>query len=998
MGEIIAGENKLFVDGVIAQLWSAVQRECQWLEPPRLNQLYSGKITWPAGRRPLHLEQHLVVPEHLNGYPLAGLSLRLALVWWAEAAEVFVDGRLAQSGDLFDAQPRILLRTAVKPGEQIHLQLKLISPSHDQGALIRSHLIYQKPPPDHFDDPGIIASQLEVLNHLCPDQQATLAEITRHLDLSVLNNPPAWAATVGQWYTNLEATGLKPGVKKNRIYLLGHAHLDLAWLWPVPETWLAAERTFSSVINLHRDFPELIFSHSTPALYQWLEQHRPQLFQQIQAGVQAGWWEAAGGMWVEPDLNLIGPEAIVRQLLYGQLYLEAKFGTVNEIAWLPDTFGFCATLPQFLAGAGIRYFVTQKLLWNDTSQFPHPVFWWRSPDGSQVLALMSGPIGEGFDPTKIAQHLAAWQNQTNYPEYLWLIGVGDHGGGPTRDMLETTRRWQAEQLAFPEISSATALGYLQKLAAESKQFPTWQGELYLQFHRGCYTSHADQKRHNRTCESLLYQAELWATIATLTTGQSYPKLELQQAWQRVMFNQFHDILPGTAITEVFTEANQNWQRAIATAQAVIRQAWQSLAVYLPEPPRPNAQALVVDNCLNWPRSQVIQLECSGQDLQVLDSQGQIIPSQASNGKLYFWAENVPSIGYAAFWLCSIDPAAPVTTGTQSGLSLTNEFLEVSIDRTTGNLDGVFDRINQWSVLSDPGNQLLFWQDQGQYWDAWNIDPDYQQYPLEPPELVEIIPWDFGSLRQSIRVTRRFRNSTFWQDYILERGCPYLKIATRVDWQERGVLVKASFPLGMAAETVSYEIPGGAIARPTNNPEQWEVPALKWADYSDGHHGVGLLNDCKHGYSVRGQQLQLTLLRSPSWPDPFCDLGQHEFTYALYPHMGNWQQAATVKRGYELQMPLTCQRLQPSQGRGHSRHSWLELNSEQLVITALKQSEKSDQQWILRCYEWLGRPTTLDLSNQLGLKLQSRVDLLERPLPEEPENISAHSIVSFGLGI
>ncbi|MBD2047212.1 alpha-mannosidase [Coleofasciculus sp. FACHB-64] len=1009
-----------------------------------------GHIAWEAGQKVLWLSQKLIIPQDLHLYPLSGLALRLVLTWWAEDAQIFVNGVKVQAGDLFDCSTRVLLSPSVTPGEKITVALRLVSPGHDDGALVRSRCIYEFTTDDRIE-PGFIADELAVLQRYLktfePEKLDILAAAVAEIDWTALPDEQKFERSLSTLRQNLldtlGSTESKIQNLKSKICLLGHAHLDLAWLWPVSDTWEAAQRTFESVLKLLQEFPNLTFCHSTPALYAWIEQHRPDLFAAIQQQVAAGRWEVVGGMWVEPELNIINGESIVRQLLYGQRYVLEKFGQLSTVAWLPDSFGFCATLPQFLKSAGIEYFVTQKLRWNDTTKFPYEVFWWRSLDGSQIFSLMSAPIGEGIDPIKMASYACDWEIQTSLKESLWLPGVGDHGGGPTRDMLEVQARWEKSPF-FPRLEFTTSESYLQQISTQhpnSTLFPVWDDELYLEFHRGCYTTHADQKRFQRRSEGLLYQAELFASLASISTGASYPQQELESAWKKVLFNQFHDILPGSSIPQVFVDANQAWQEVEQVGAEIVQQALRAIAtsIALPPPPQPDALPVIVFNSLNWQRSEVVTvpLPASAHHWQIYDLEGKLLPSQLSEGTtLLFLAENTPSVGYRLFWLCpqNLDPQAelpskrqqyghPSTSFPDSNATnpdniryrgknciVENDLLRVIVDSQTGDLSSVFDKINHREILSQVGgNQLQAFQDSGQYWDAWNIDPNYAQHPLPPTQLKSIEWVEQGTVQTRLRVVRQLGESKFCQDYVLQADSPLLKIITTVDWQERHVLVKAAFPLTLTADSATYEIPCGAIVRSTRDANgrstqpqtpaetaKWEVPALHWADLADNDYGVSLLNDCKYGYDAQPSQLRLTLLRSSSWPDPEADRGWHQFTYALYPHQGSWQSAHTVRRGYELNLPLQVMLL-PSVGEQNSSlppvGQLLDLQTENLILIALKQSEDNSQQWILRCYECHGEEAQMQLNSDLDLAIAHPVDLLERPI-EAPEMFAPGKIASI----
>jgi alpha-mannosidase len=1013
-------------------------------------------IVWSSGRQVIWLGQQFVVPQHLQGYPLAGLTLRLGLTWWAEFAQIFVNGQLVQEGDLFDSSTRVLLSQSVVPREEIAVALRLVSPGHDIGGLMRSHCIYEST--DNID-PGFVADELAVLQKYLeafePEQLDNLAAAVAQIDWEAVSQQEEFTRSLSTLRHNLQSQIPNP---KSKIHLLGHAHLDLAWLWPVSETWEVAQRTFASVLKLQQEFPSLTFCHSTPALYAWIEQHRPDLFAAIKEQIAAGRWEVVGGMWVEPELNLISGESIVRQVLYAQRYVREKFGQLTTIAWVPDSFGFTWQLPQILKQGGIEYFVTQKLHWNDTTKFPYGAFWWRSPNGTQIFSLMSPPNTAGVmdtNPLAMASYSIDWETQTKLKNALWLPGVGDHGGGPTRDMLEVAQRWQHSPF-FPRLEFTTARDYLQQIervisnGEENSNSPLpnpiWNDELYLEFHRGCYTTHADQKRWNRRCEGLLYQAELFASLATLTAGTAYPQQLLENAWKTVLFNQFHDILPGTSIPEVFVEANEAWQEVEQVGLMILEESLSAIAsqITLPPPPQPNAQPIIVFNPLNWQRSELVAISVAEiGEWEIYDLSGQKLLSQfTEESKLLFLAKDIPSVGYCTFWLCRGDSGSQkpcIPTSQEQGWALENQLLRVVVDPDTGDLSSVFDQLNQREVLSGAGNQLQAFQDSGQYWDAWNIDPNYAQHPLPPTQLKSIEWIERGVLRSRLRVVRQLGQSQFCQDYVLDAESPILKIETTVDWQECHVLVKAAFPLNVEANYATYEIPCAAIQRPTRpqtaaEQAKWEVPALHWADLTDSRlevcdrtppdstnscpiqnpkskiqnrYGVSLLNDCKYGYDARPSQLRLTLLRSPCWPDPQADYGIHQFSYALYPHSGSWQSAATVRRGYELNLPLFVLH---HPAIGEPNHTplqpigrFLDLKAPNLVLMALKQAEDASNEWILRCYECHGELAELSFESDLDLAIAYPVDVLEQPtrfsqpLPSEGcLSVAPWKIATFAL--
>ena len=985
-----------------------------------------GYIVFAKGRQTIWLAQKITVPQTLQGYPVSGSSLRLVLTWWAQSARIFIDGKLVQEGDLFDSSARVLITENAVPGREYLVVIHLVSPSHDIGALMRSHLLYESDLPKI--DPGLVADELSVLNRYLaqfqPERLKLLAAELDKLDWHDVRHSK-FGSDLAELRSNL--LPLAKDLKQRCFHLLGHAHLDMAWLWTTEETYEVAERTFKSVLSLQQDFLALTFGHTSPALYQWLEVNRPQLFEQIQNAVRSNKWEILGGMWIEPETNLVSGESLIRQLLYGQQYYQAKFGEICQVAWLPDSFGFTWQLPQIMQQCGIEYFVTGKLHWNDTTKFPHGCFWWESPDGTRLLTLMSPPNVTGVmdtNPITMANYAIDWETQTGLQDIFWLPGVGDHGGGPTRDMLEVAAKWQDSPF-FPEIEFSTAIDYLNKISAAS-DFPVWQDELYLELHRGCYTVHAEQKKSNRYCERLLYEAELWLTLATLLCKdrldsqplfpimnriiekeglcQGDKRQLIEIAWKKVLFNQFHDILPGTSIPEVFTEADRDWATAIEIGESLLESALKAIALSIDFPKAPpNAKPLVVFNSLNWERSQVVAI-ATRKHYQIYDLQGNSIPCQAEPEQVLFLAQ-IPAVGYRVYWMVEQELERDYSK-IERDFILENDYLKAIVDRHTGNLHSVYDKQNQREVLAKPGEIQAF-TDKGQYWDAWNIDPEYEQKQLDEPRLKSITWLEAGIVRQKVRVIKQLNKSEFIQDYILENHSPILKIANTVDWQETHVMVKAAFTFNLKSEFVTSEIPCGTINR-TTKPKtaeeraKWEVSGLNWVDLTDEEqkYGVSLLNDCKYGYDACSNQLRLTLLRSAVWPDPESDRGIHHFTYAIYPHSNSWQAAKTVQKGYELNTPLQTviidEHQQPSTKELSPTGELLNLSADNLILMALKFS--NSQELILRCYEAHGEEAQLNLQSDLNLELDTATNCLETEKSELPANskVKPYKIETFKL--
>lgn len=1023
--------------------------ESQW-QPASLNARHH--IAWERGGKVLWLRQQLHWPSHRHGYALAGLRVVLDLRWWAEQAEIYVNGTLVQTGDLFDCFTRLTLCPDLVPGDSLELSLRLVSPHHDDGALVTSRLSCETPwgspalDPTSSPEPSFVADELTIANQylqqLNPAQHPALVAAVRTIAWDAVSDREQFHHSLGQMRASLAA--LTPWFKARTIHCVGHAHLDLAWLWPLADTWQAAERTFTSVLNLQQEFPHLTYTHSSPALFAYLQTHRPDLFAAIQAQVRQGRWAIDAGLWVEPDLNLISGESIARQILYGQRYCQTHFGQISPIAWLPDSFGFSWQLPQLLQQGGIRYFATQKLRWNDSTTFPHHWFWWQGLDGTAIASLTLPPIGADLDPLAMATYAVEWEATTTLKQCLWLPGVGDHGGGPTKAMVLRAQRWNQSPF-FPNVQFSPVLDVLDQLPTgptpqpcpspqpvtlpPDPTLPVWQDELYLELHRGCYTTHGDQKRFNRQCEVMLYQAELFSALATATADAPYPHTVLEQAWKAMLLNQFHDILPGSSIPEVFADANPQWQAALDSGYTCRQNALAHLTQAVQaHPPCIGAVPLFVFNSLNWTRNELVRVDLvhwathAHIDLQItppsewgiVDTDGTPIPSQLTpyadvhttseqpHPILLFQAESVPSVGYRLYWLVPKRSTAPVSPRPTSPWVLENTYLQATLQPQTGDLARLWDKENQQEIFQPGGSRLQAFQDPYQYWDAWNINPDYAQNPLPALQLHSLQWLDQGPLRQRIRTVRSLGTSRLIQDYILDQHSRQLTIETAVQWHASETLLKAIFPLTISVNHASYEIPFGVIQRPTqpttpHDQAKWEVPALTWADLSTDSYGLSILTAGKHGFSATPASLGLTLLNATTWPDPNADQGHHTFSYALYPHNQSCTEAKTAQQAAAFNQPLIsyiAPHLQPAVPSTTSpqRHSFLALGENSLLLAAFKLAEDStlniSKTYILRCYESQGQATTLQVQSSDLPRHVSRTTLLEEA--SEASNNTFHN--------
>src|SRR5215216_1129735 len=745
------------------------------------------------------------------------------------------------------------------------------------------------------------------------------------------------------------------------IALTGHAHLDLAWLWPIEETRRKARRTFASVLGLMDRYADFTFNQSSAQLYEWVERDAPELFERIKEHVAEGRWETVGGSWVEPYCQIPSGESFTRQLFYGQRYFEERFGRRSTVAWLPDTFGYSPGLPQLLRGAGLTGFFTYKLNWSETNRFPHDLFLWEGIDGSCVVAHTFENPGVDYngDIAPLDVH-GTWRNfggKRYHPESLLSFGWGDGGGGPSEKMLENYERLK-DFPAMPRLRMARVDEFFASLPSE--ELPKWVGELYLELHRGTLTTQAKVKKLNREAEHRLLEAEAFAAVAALS-GAPYPAEELERLWKVLLLNQFHDILPGTSISEVYQDAHRQLEETVSGAERLRDEALHGLTqgTELADAER----TVTVANAALHPRTLTALLPAES-GVTPADAKGRPVPAQETPDGLLIHAPDreVPGLGRISLAMRGETPDAS-SAGTASGVEvgesgvgtfIESELLRVEIS-ADGSLGRVYDKEAGREVLDGRGNQLWAYADKPPNWDAWDVYEDYEMEGEEVPgaESVEVV--EAGPLRGAVRVERRFRGSRISQTYRLLSASRRLDVETRVDWRERQVLLRALFPLNVRSHEATFETMYGAARRPTHRNTSWdevrfEVSAHRFADLSEPGYGAALLNDGKYGHSVRDNVLGISLLRSPVHPDPLADEGEHHFTYSLLPHEGDWTEAGVVQEAFALNSPLCIAGSTPATGGKLPFESGL-VAAEGVVLAlgSLKKAEDG-RGLILRFYE------------------------------------------------
>lgn len=789
------------------------------------------------------------------------------------------------------------------------------------------------------------------------------------------------------------------------ITAVGHAHLDVAWLWTLGQTRRKCGRTFYNVIRLMEQFPEFRFSQSQPQLYDFVRQDDPALFETIRQRVHEGRWEPMGGMWVEADCNITGGESLARQFLLGRTFFRDHFGPDVEapVLWLPDVFGYAWNLPQLIKEAGLEYFFTIKLGWNQYNRLPYDTFWWQGLDGTRVLTHCSTSSGSGDVHVSTynadaspEQTLQTWRNfqQKDWgrpgvtPPLLMSFGWGDGGGGPTREMLENIRE-MGRFPATPQIKCGTVREFFRKLEAENgDRLPTWNGELYLENHRGTYTTQSRNKRANRQSEFLLHDAEFLAAFASvLDSGYGYPHAELRRAWELVCLNQFHDIIPGSSIGSVYAESQQQYAEVREIGEGVRDGALAAIAEKL-------GGDVLVANPTSFKRSDLAfwsDPNVKNPALQRAD--GSPVHIQSIEGGLLLDTGYLPP--YSIMPLLSttlmsnlqspISNLQPPTSNlTVTPTLLENAYLRVELD-TAGDIVRIYDKLNGREVLPAGAiaNQFQAFEDRPINPDAWDIDIFYDDklWLAEPAESVRVV--ESGPLRATLEVQRRILNSEYVQRISLSHNSPRLDFDTTIQWRERHILLKVAFPVDVLSPQATYEIQWGNVERPTHRNTSWdwarfEVCAQKWVDLSEGGYGVSLLNDCKYGHDIHDNVIRLTLLRSPTTPDPEADRGEHRFAYSLLPHQGRWDER-TVAEAYALNDPLIVWSTNSQNPKLETRNlkplSFISVDLPNVVIETIKQAEDG-RGVIVRLYESQRRRGPFTLTTTFPLAAAWRTNLLE----------------------
>ncbi len=819
---------------------------------------------------------------------------------------------------------------------------------------------------------------LKALHKNTSEYKDTLSVLERTVNLIDFRNPdsPEYRASIKaacalieeELYEKLCSTEGKPVV-----HCIGHTHIDVEWLWARAQTREKVQRSFASVLALMDQYPEYRFSLSQPELYRYMKEEAPEKYEELKRRVAEGRWEPEGAMYVECDCNLTGGESFVRQIMQGKRFFKEEFGVDNKVLFLPDVFGYSAALPQILKKSGVDYFITSKISWNDTNMMPYDSFIWEGIDGTEIYSsFITTQRAKGdhsisnfttyvgmLDAPNVMGTWDRYQQKEYNKNTIMTYGYGDGGGGPTRWMLEKQRRMAKGLPGLPVTKLNFIIPYLEAAKADFdantkklQRTPKWVGELYLEFHRGTYTSMAANKRGNRKSEHALHAVE-GLSYTDLLYGGSYDAKGIYAAWRKVLHNQFHDILPGSSIKDVYDGTEKDYAALEQYTSGIISDKLQKIAQKVA-----TDGGVWVYNPSGFERSGAVKVD--GQTMEL--------------------SETIPAYGWKVLPAQKAECEVSV-----EGLTAENEFYQMTLNQQ-GQITSLFDKKAKRQILlpDSLGNEIELYEDYPRNYDAWEMDATYEPKKYALTDEAVITPITDGS-RAGFKVERKYLNSTICQKIWLYSKGRRIDFETELDWHEKHHLMKVAFPLDIHANQATYEIQFGHVTRPTHQNTSWdeakfEVCAHKWADLSENGYGVGLLNDCKYGYSAKGSTLKLTLLKCPSYPNPKADEGEHRFTYSLLPHEGNLFEGGVIEEAYAINQPMEAVSLGAQDGVLPAAFSLVSCDQPNIMIETVKKAEDSEDM-IVRLYDAWDRRSNATVTVPEGFQSACLCSMMEEDQQE-----------------
>ena len=960
------------------------------------------------------------IPEEYDGKGL-WLRIRTQIEEWDDAKNpqflVFLNGEVVQGADMNHRE--VLLSEAATAGETVTVDLQAYSGTlHPEFRLMADVEEVSQPVKDLYYDiqvPLWAMDRMDQEGKTAIDILTVLNDTISLLDLRDVHSD--------DFYRSVEAArayiakALYEDLAGDDTVIatcIGHTHIDVAWWWTVAQSREKAARSFATVLELMDEYPEYRFMSSQPVLYTFVKERYPELYEEIKRRAAEGRWEPEGGMWLEADCNLTSGESLVRQFLYGKRFFQEEFGVDSRVLWLPDVFGYSGALPQIMKKCGIDYFMTTKLSWNQFNKVPDDTLLWEGIDGTKVLTHLISTLGVGqsvdrffttyngiLHPDAIMGGWQRYQNKEMNHDILVAFGYGDGGGGPTREMLETGRRMEKGIRGIPKVRQESSLTYFTELSErvkDSRRLHTWTGEFYFEYHRGTYTSMARNKRSNRKSELLLMDLELLSVLAE-KRGLAYPAEDLERLWKMVLLNQFHDILPGSSIKEVYEVTKREYEQVAEEGGRLLKERKEAVAGA--------GDGVTVFNTLGFTRRSLTVLP---DGVTSLTDKGEALPCQEIGGLRYSLTGEIPSKGYSVYGAVReadggtageaagdteaaggvVENSAAESGGdtpfsvlkTADGFVITTPFAKVDMaaDGSFTSLLDLSENRQVWKA-GEAGNRLRIYEDKPIYYDNWDIDVFYTEKYWDLDEPASIAVTSEGPLCLQITVNRSFMHSRMTQDIRFYAHSPRIDFNTWVDWKEHQYLLKAGFPVDVHTDEAAFDIQFGNVVRKTHTNTSWDRARFescghKWMDVSESGYGVSLLNDCKYGHSVREGCIELTLIKSGIEPNPDTDNEEHVFTYSLYPHQGTWREADTQKEAADLNQPLSA----VNGGMPGESYGFAGVKGDSVVLETVKRSEDGNG-IILRLYESRNKRVNAKVSLSCAPVTVTECNLLEEPVDE-----------------
>lgn len=941
------------------------------------------------------------VPEELDGKRM-WLNVRSQIEEWDDGKNpqflLYVNGEIVQGIDMNHKD--VLLSECAKAGEVLRLDLQSYTGTlHSEFSLITEMQEVDAAITKLFYDlrvPRAAFSRMDKEDRNRIDIENILNNAINLLDLRTPYSDEFYASVkAADEYLDKALYTDMAGYKDVIATCIGHTHIDVAWWWTVEQTREKVGRSFATVLKLMDEYPNYKFMSSQPQLYAFLKERYPALYEKVKARVAEGRWEPEGGMWLEADCNLTSGESLVRQFMHGKRFFKEEFGVDNRILWLPDVFGYSGALPQIMKKSGIDYFMTTKLAWNQFDKIPYDTMMWRGIDGTEILTHLITTLGVGqptteffttyngmLHPDAIMGGWERYQNKDINRDILISYGYGDGGGGPTRDMLETSIRMEKGVKGIPMVRQEFAGTYFKELDERvrgNRRLPVWEGEFYFEYHRGTYTSMARNKRSNRKSELMMMDLEL---LSAMTDGVlPYPTEPLDRMWKKILLNQFHDILPGSSIKEVYEVTKAEYAQIKEEAEGLIAERLNVLT--------PAGSGITIYNTTGWERDDVVALGADAADMLV-DENGTEYPVQKTAAGAVAYVKGIPSKGYKTFKTVSKESgkSAFVFDGTRK-LETPFYLVELNEDGTIGR---IYDKENEREVLQEgaKANLLRMYEDKPIYYDNWDIDIYYTEKYWDALEFDSMEWTEKGPVRAALEIKRRISNSVICQKIYFYADIRRIDFDTWVDWKEHQHLLKVHFPVAVHTDEATFDIQFGNLTRKVHTNTSWDKARFescgqKWADLSEGNYGVSLMNDCKYGHSIKDSTFGLTLIKSGIEPNPTTDQEEHVFTYSLYPHAGGWRAGGTVREAYRLNQPAYA----VAGGNPGASFGMVSVDRSNIVIETVKKAEDGDG-FIVRLYESENSLTKAKITWNQDVASAAECNLLEeyeKDLPVQGREIS-----------